>query len=496
MNPHMNPSVQHLFRRLRRLRRVHTHPLRLLAGIAFGVSAFAPHSALSAINSGADMPPDPAKNLTLEESVSRAIRESTTVLKTTRDAQLSGTQVLQSYLQFLPNLSAQAGYNWAKGTIFSSVATPVLVNASTYGANYVINTTLNLFNGFSDISAWRSSQDRRNAADKTLFRAKQQIALDVTQGFLQLVLDQKLISIAEKNLRASKDRQTLLQEQTNVGLRNKSDLFRQIAQTSADEAFLINVDNKKQNDQILLLTKLRIDPRENYQIIEPDAIKDGRPNLAAFAPPLEPDAVDEALNRRSDLDVSRLTASAAHHDVTASLATYWPKLDFVASYAASSRSFDYQTVNGVDVVGSSTFPSTNNQLHDQGQYVYGVLLTWNLFDRWSGIYNSDKAKAAAYKAELDSDDYRRQVIGEVKKSLIDFKAAAQQMETSERGLVAAQKAYEVAEGRYEVGSITYVDLATAQTALVQAEANRAQALIGYELQKRVIDFAIGTTATE
>ena len=51
-------------------------------------------------------------------------------------------------------------------------------------------------------------------------------------------------------------------------------------------------------------------------------------------------------------------------------------------------------------------------------------------------------------------------------------------------------------GRYEVGSLSYVDLALAQTALVQAEANRAQALIGFELAKRAVDYAQGTTEVE
>jgi outer membrane protein len=128
--------------------------------------------------------------------------------------------------------------------------------------------------------------------------------------------------------------------------------------------------------------------------------------------------------------------------------------------------------------------------------MYGIVLTWSIFDRWNTSLNVERSKAVAYKADLDSEDYRRQVIGEVRQALSDLKAASKQLETSRRGLVAAQKAFEVSEGRYEVGSISYVDLATAQTALVQAEANRAQALISYELQKRALDYALGTTPIE
>ena len=120
-------------------------------------------------------------------------------------------------------------------------------------------------------------------------------------------------------------------------------------------------------------------------------------------------------------------------------------------------------------------------------YYCGVVLTCNIFDRWSNAYNVKKAKTVAYKADLDSQDYRNQVIGEMKQAISDYKATLQQLATSQRGLTAAQKAYKLSEGSYEIGQLSDVDLAAAQTALVQAEANRAQALIGFELQRPAVD---------
>ena len=52
-------------------------------------------------------------------------------------------------------------------------------------------------------------------------------------------------------------------------------------------------------------------------------------------------------------------------------------------------------------------------------------------------------------------------------------------------------AYEVIEGRYQVGSATFIDLITSQTALLQAESARAQALIDFMLQGKTVEFAIG-----
>ena len=60
----------------------------------------------------------------------------------------------------------------------------------------------------------------------------------------------------------------------------------------------------------------------------------------------------------------------------------------------------------------------------------------------------------------------------------------------------SQKAYEVVQGRYQVGSASFVDLTTSQAALVQAEAARAQAVIAFALQTRTVETTLGTVTVE
>lgn len=436
------------------------------------------------------------KNLTLDESLRMAVRAATSVLKSERDRELSGTQLLQSYFQFLPNVVATGAYNVNKGTSFATFASPVLVHGSSYGPSYQLSTTLNLFNGLNDLGALQSALSKRDAAENSLVRAKQQISLDVAQSFLQVVLDRRLLEIAEKNFKISRDRQELLEEQTKVGVRNLSDLFRQQALTSADESFAINARNKFKTDTISLMRKLRINPDEDYVIVEPpleERVEKLKSQIVDAGG--EKDLIKKALEQRRDFQSTKLVAQATRWDVVSARSAFMPRLDFVATYGAVARHLDFQNVNGVDVT-PATQRSLDNQLQNQTAYTYGVVLTWNIFDRWTTGYNVEKAKTQAFKAEIDETDSQYQVVGEVKQARNDFEAALQQLITSEKGVTAARKAYEVSQGRYEVGSLNFIDLSTTQTALVQAEAARAQALIGYELQRRALEFALGTTSVE
>ena len=61
----------------------------------------------------------------------------------------------------------------------------------------------------------------------------------------------------------------------------------------------------------------------------------------------------------------------------------------------------------------------------------------------------------------------------MRQSFGDYQTALDQLKSSKKGLEAAQKAYEVMNGRYGVGAASFLDLVTTQTVLVQAESTRA-----------------------
>ena len=437
----------------------------------------------------------PAETLDLEGSVKRAIAEATLVQKSFGEFQISGDQLVQAYAEFLPNLTASGTYNTVTGKTFLTSAAPTLVDTRNHGAGYQVSSTINLFNGLNDLAGWRASGARKEAARLSLIRAKQLIALDVAQTFLQVILDQEIIKIAEKNLVSSQARESLLAEQTRVGVRNLADLFRQQALTSSDETFLVNSQAKERADELSLIRKLRLDTDKNYKLTTP--------NLKQDEPEIPEEFTDEnkmiavALEHRPDLRAAEDSARAAAWDVTSSRSLYFPHLDFGATVASSGRILSHQLVTPP---GSDVTPEIQNGLNDQLAHQVntsvGFTLSWTLFDRWATQTNVQKARVQARNRRLDAEDRRLQVAAEIRQAYGDYRAVLQQMESTKKGYVAAEKAFEVVQGRYQVGSSTFVDLSTAQAAEVQASANRAQALIGFALQTRALKTALGTISVE
>jgi len=425
--------------------------------------------------------------LTLPQCIQTAINQATTVLKARNNVDVTGTQLLQAYMQFLPNLEAAASYTYQTGRTYYTQAQPTFVATTNREGLYQLTSTLNIFNGLSDLSGFHSSSARKQAANLSLYRAKQQIAFDVTQAYLQVFLDHEIVGIDESNLQASRERERLIDTQTQVGSRSLADLYRQQAETSADELALISARARERDDLLLLLQRLRVDLLTPYAIAE----------VTLATPPTvypygdEGALVRQALKQRADLEAQEQLAKAARWDVTTARSGYFPQLNLVGGLTGIGTILDRQIVDGVNDVPASQ-PSMGYQLGSQVLYDVGVNLNWGLFDRYLTRLTVARAQETASDTAIDSEDRRLQVEGDVEQALNDYQAAVQQVTSAEKGLKAAQESYDAVAERYKVGASSIVDLLTAQSALVLAQAAEAQAHVAFTLEERAIDLATGT----
>lgn len=428
------------------------------------------------------------ETLTLEKCIEIAISSATQILKLKNDVEISGSQLVQAYGQFLPNLVGTAGYSQQTGHYITITGTPSIVQSTDYGGNYQLASSINLFNGLADSAGLHAAIERKTAILQSLTRAHQQIALDVAQAFLQTVYDERLIEISKENLNVSQAREALLEARAKVGLSDLSDLYRQQALTSQDEASVIIVTNRQHTDLLSLLKRLRLDAQRRYQLASP-TINEARDT---DAPKNEDDLVNAALKYRPDLKAGEHSLTAFREDLNVAKSTYLPRLDFGAALAGSSRHLDAHVVNDVYEVPSSQ-KSIASQLESQVLYSVGLTLTWNIFDRDLTKANVERASVAIKNVEIDNEDLRNSIVVEAKQAYSDYVSAKSQFIAEDKGLIAAQKAYDVIKGKYNVGSAKFLDLADAQATLVRAKAARIQALIGLELQKRALKTVTGSS---
>jgi outer membrane protein len=428
---------------------------------------------------------DTTQVLLLEDCIRIGLDQSTQILLSKDSLQITGAALMGTYGNFLPNLALNGNYAYTGGKNLLTITEPTLVNSTGSAMNYQLTSTINIFNGLYDYSALKAATLSKSASQFNLQRSEQAIAFDITQSFLQVILDRQVVKFGTENLDASTKREAQLQELTNVGRNAVSDLYQQEAETSSDKLFLIQAEQKLKNDIILLLRKIKISATEKYSIGD----------IPADTLPLGPeyqnvqDLIAKAMQQRPDVKSSDLSLKITDWQIKEFKSGYLPKLNLEGGMVSNGGYLNSLQINNVDALGAQE--PVGKALFGQ---VYGEIalnLSWNIFDRLYTKTNVAIARIYQHNASIIRDDLTVQISSDIKQAYNDYLAALQQIETSKRGLFAAQQAFEVLKGKYDVGQATFVELSNAQVVLLQAEVSKAQADISLMLQKKIIDYYIG-----
>ncbi|WP_169304702.1 TolC family protein [Chloroherpeton thalassium] len=444
--------------------------------------------------------PSAAKTLTLKECIRIALKNATSVQKAENSYALTGAQVLSSYGQFLPSLSVSSSYTFysnsndlqqtalnevVAGDTLSTISTSV-VSTKSRSARYSISSSLNLFNGFSDYASLKQSLRNEDAAKYSLARAKEQIAFDVAQAYLQVLLNQELLKISQETYTSSQEQLQQIAAQVKIGAKAEADLYQQEAEVSSDELSVIDAENTLRSSKIDLLVKLRLNPRENYEFFVPATDTTELDSQYRSLDWL----VAEAIESRSDLKSAKFSMEAYDWSITGAKSDYYPSLNLNFSYGSSGTLIDDQTIDGT-AVDNPSLANLFDQLKEQTSTSIALGLSWTIFDGFSRNLSVQQAKVNYQNSRLDYEDLKLDVISEVTQAFGDYNAALKKLESTRKGLTSAEKAYETVNERYKIGSATFVELSSSRATLVTAQANRAQAEFNFTFQKKILAYYIG-----
>jgi outer membrane protein len=434
------------------------------------------------------------ETLTLEKVIKIAIENAVATAQAKNNYELTGAQLLQAYGQFLPSLAVSATYTPLNSnqrinptTLPGGQVIFPLFGQQTTSIGFSLNSSLNLFNGLADQAALQNAIHARESAGYTLKRAKQDIAFSVAQAYLQILLNQELLAIAQENLKVSQERLRQLQEQARLGARTIADLYQQEAQKAADELAVIRAENTLRNSKLALIRQARLDPTKEYKFESPPIDT----TLLGAEYQDEARLIAVAQEQRADLKAAQESLTAASWAITQARGTFLPALNLNFTLFTNGFSVFNQSIDG-NTIPNPVLPTVGEQLNKQISFNIGLQLSWTIFDRFSTNLRAEQAIINYRNQELQYEDLKIRVVAEVRQALGDYQAALKQLESTSKGLLSAKQAYETIQKRYEVGSATFVEVAAAQAALVRAQSDRAQALFNFTFQKKILEYFLGS----
>jgi outer membrane protein len=403
--------------------------------------------------------------LTLEQALRTARERQPQIRQAQAAARAADARVDEARAGWLPQVSASAAY---QRTTANFIPRPSLLPVCNAGqttnclppGNQANNSwdTANFFNNSLTVNQliWdfgqttgrlHSTQAQADAFRSSERNTQQQIDLVVRSSFFDARANKALVKVAAETL----DNQVKHLEQVDAfvhaGTRPDIDLFQSRTDVANAKVQLINAQNSYGVSRAQLNQAMGVEQDTDYDVAD-----DALPALANEDASTD-DLMPEALKARPDVLAIEQQVKALLNALSSIRGAYWPT--FAASAGATQG---------------------GTKLDDLGWNVQaGVSLTWNLYQGGftTGQVHEAEANVAAQVAALDS--LRLQVRLDVDQARLALRAAKASTGAAAEALLNARERLKLAEGRYQTGIGSIIELDDAQVAVTTAAAQAVQA---------------------
>jgi outer membrane protein len=400
--------------------------------------------------------PSGGPTLTIEDAVTRALRENPRLGAARRRLEGAGEAATAAGRRMLPSIHLSEEfqhYNEAFVPNFGGAA----FTARDQDTNAFSASAAQPVLGLLRLDSERGSlTESRAAAEAQLAAAEADLRETIETQFLRTFEAQAMKRIAETSATELSDQVTVARARLASGVITTADLLRlQVAIANARQQGL-QAEGQARSARAALFAAMGMRPAEGaaLTLIEPRSLlAAARAAAPASAETLLPGAHD----RRPEVRQQAHLAAATDRDARARGYALLPDVNLEAAY--------------VRVDGQQFAPKNSAFV--------GVKAEWGIWE-WGATEHARRAAVAqAAAARHDAEGLDRQIEAEVVGAVAEGDAARGAVQAAEEAIASAEEAFRVTEAQAKAGTATTTDLLEAQSALTQARLNLTRA--EYEL---------------
>lgn len=280
-----------------------------------------------------------------------------------------------------------------------------------------------------------------NLANDQAESIRQALLLQVAESFFSYLRAQSLYNVAEENFARAKDHVLIAEMRQRVGSVPPLDVYRTKASAAQSELNIFQAKRALKTAQSTLNVSLGLPPEssleladENIPLINPKSLKLN-------------DLLDAAHKYRPEIGASYEKINYVEQSIKEIKSEYGPTIAANGLYGKHDSNF---------------FPS-------EAEWSFGVTIDMPLFEGFRTMHTLRKAKHELWQAKADLEDAALSVRKDVWDSFAMLEESHQSIRAAEASALYAQKAYRLAQKRYEVGASPLNDLLDSQAALFEAE---------------------------
>ena len=395
-------------------------------------------------------------------------------------------------------------------------------------------TTQLLFQGFNlnaDMVIYNWQKVKNNiiaakynskAAQASVEKARNDLALSVATSFLQALLNREQIGIAQVQFSQTKSQLEATRKRVDAGSLPELNAVELEAQLARDSTAIINASATAELSVLQLKALLNLDAAANFEIEVPPVEKIPVENFADLMPEF---VYKMALSNQPAQKVNLLRLQSFQSNVKVARAGMYP---IISAFAGLATNFANSTdkITGTNFAGYNPPNPLSGAVNINGtsylvqQPKYEILQGKKSFGEiWNGfgsqfdqnfrqnvgiainipIFNNGGAARNAYErskldvknASLTIEQADQQLKQDIYQAYTNASAAMQRYNATLVTVAASQKTYDFAKKRYDVGLLGTFELITNQNNLNRANVDKVVAQYEYVFRMKVLEFYKG-----
>lgn len=415
---------------------------------------------------------------TLRQCIDYAVSHNVDIRQSEISARQSEVEAHTARWARLPNLNASAGQGWNWGrtqTMVKNEETGVMtteyVNASSHGTNAGLNASVPLFTGLQIPHQYALSKLNLKAAVADLDKAKEDLSIQVTQAYLQVLFNQELHDVALGQVELSRVQLARLERLAELGKASEAEVAESRARLAVDETAAVQT----LNDYRLAL----LDLSQLIELPSPEGLQTVRPaTLEQPAPLTPPDEIyQSALTGKPAIRAAQYRLEGSRHSIRIAQSAFYPQLSLNGSLSTNY----YSSIN-------RTF---SQQLEDNFSKYLGLSLSIPLFNRFSTRNRVRAARLRQESCSLELEQAKKTLYKEIQQAWYNAAASESKLSSSRASAEASRESFVLISRKYENGKANAVEFDEAKQKLMKARSDELQAKYDYLFRTKILDFYKG-----
>ncbi|WP_455663690.1 TolC family protein [Phocaeicola sp.] len=409
------------------------------------------------------------KKWNLKECIDYAVKHNVEVKQ--GENQIKKLKVEQSTLKnsFLPDLNAGASQKFAFGRSLNQENT--YEDSNIQNTSFSLATEIPLFRGFKTSASISQNKFDLLAAEANKELIENNLSLNVTGCYFQILLNKEIYRIAQEQIRLTKEQEDRTQLLIENGKAPQSQLYDVKAQLADDELSATEARNSLRLSFLELVQLMELQGSDYFDV---DSLDEDVIEMEVLTPG---NIYTSALNCMPQIKQAYYSLQSSFKSVKVAKSGYYPTLSMGAGINT-----------GYYYSGGAVNQSFNQQFKNNMQKSIYFTLSIPLFDRFSTRNQVRTARIEEDNARLSLENEKKSLYKDIEKAYMDAIAAFEKYESTTKAVTANREAHRYALEKYAAGKSAVYEYNEIKMKLADALSQQSQAKYTYLLKKRILAF--------